>query len=151
MLSNYYEWYRFLKNSYYNIGGYEVSLFEIENNILTQDKYTQEIYGETAKFSDSKRFLQVDDNISEGDDGTLTLTQNTLKIYRTFGITKPTQSSPSLKVYFPNTINDTLKMNACEYLSSSIKIDIEESIISLPEYLIWIDPKFRENVNVYNE
>jgi hypothetical protein len=41
-----YEWYRFLKNCYFDIGGYEISLYEIENCILRNKIYFQSVYGE---------------------------------------------------------------------------------------------------------
>jgi hypothetical protein len=40
-----------MKSSYYNIGGYEISLFEIENCILNNGN--KNIYGEMATFRDS--------------------------------------------------------------------------------------------------
>ena len=48
--SNYYEWYRFLKNSYYIIGGFEISLYEIENCILGETRICQNKYGEFLQF-----------------------------------------------------------------------------------------------------
>ena len=45
-MSNYYEWYRFLKNSYYTIGNCEISLYEIENVILRKNEISKRIYKE---------------------------------------------------------------------------------------------------------
>lgn len=53
LLTSRYEWTRFLKNAYFNIGGYEVSLFEISNSILTNNNCSKNIYGEEAKFNSS--------------------------------------------------------------------------------------------------
>jgi len=51
-----------MKNSYYNIGGYELSLFEIENCILNNNKGTHRIYGESLIFieSDFRRKLLIE-------------------------------------------------------------------------------------------
>jgi len=43
--SNYYEWYCFLKNSYFSIGEFEMSLYEIENCILKNTFVYQNNYG----------------------------------------------------------------------------------------------------------
>lgn len=51
ILANRHEWLRFMKTSYYNIGGYEISLFEIENCIL--NKGTKNMYGQASSFRDS--------------------------------------------------------------------------------------------------
>jgi hypothetical protein len=59
ILNTQYEWTKFLKNSYFNIGGWEISLFEIQNCILT-NKYSKFMYGEDSGFSPTdvrKKFI----------------------------------------------------------------------------------------------
>ncbi len=41
-----------MKNSYFNIGGYELSLYEIENVILKSNRGIKGVYGESCIFSD---------------------------------------------------------------------------------------------------
>ncbi len=62
-----------MKNSYFNIGGYELSLFEIENTILKHNKGIKGMYGETCVFTDDdyrkkliikKKFGLIDYGIS---------------------------------------------------------------------------------------
>jgi hypothetical protein len=142
VLGNYYEWYRFLKNSYFNIGGFELSLYEIQNCIITQGKYSLSMYGERVKFpdGDSKNDLCLD--LSK---------EPELQKYLIYGITFPTKSSPSLRVYFPSTISNQLKLNATEYLAKNINVDLDYNIISFSELISWSDPKFQENINDYKE
>ena len=45
IISNSYEWYRFLKNPYFTIGNFEISLYEMENNILREKIISDKIYG----------------------------------------------------------------------------------------------------------
>lgn len=137
VLTNYYEWYRFLKNSYYNIGGYEISLYEIQNCILTQGKYSQNMYGEEVKFSetDPKSNLYID----------------SFEKYMIYGISLPTKSSVSLQIYFPSTLSNSLKMNAIEFFAKNINVDLDHNILEVPEYIMWIDPNFPERLDSYKE
>jgi hypothetical protein len=137
VLLNYYEWYRFLKNSYYNIGGYEVSLYEIENCILTNNLASQNIYGEVPVFKqeDKRRILLIDQ----------------IHKYTIYSISIPTKSSPELKIYFPNNLYQLMKLNAIEYFSKNINVDLDNNILILPEYLIWIDNQIADKLDKYEE
>ncbi len=63
ILNTQYEWIKFLKNSYFNIGGWKISLFEIQNCILI-NKYCKFMYGEDTDFSfnDVRRKFKIDLN-----------------------------------------------------------------------------------------
>lgn len=126
-----------MKNAYFNIGGYELSLYEIENCILTQGLCSKSIYGEVPKFSDSDpRNILVIDKVQK---------------YINYGISIPTTSSPPLKIYFPNTISELLKLNTIDYYSNKINIDLDSYILAVPEFATWIDDKFYENIANYDE
>lgn len=137
VLSNYYEWYRFFKNSYFYIGGYEVSLYEIENCILTNNLASQNIYGEVPVFKeDDKRKVLIIEGIDK---------------YTNYGISIPTKSSPPLRIYFPNNLSELLKLNAIEFFTKNVNIDLDKNILLIPEYILWIDNKFSENLEHYEE
>ena len=133
-ISNYYEWYRFLKNSYFTIGNVEISLFEIESYILRDKSVIDNIYG------------KILNNIS----------LNLPKIDKydhliNFGISLPTISSPCIKMYFPMNFLESLKFNAFEFFSRNLGIDMQEETIFIPEYANWIDPNFSEKINNYKD
>ena len=133
-ISNYYEWYRFLKNSYFTIGNVEISLFEIESYILRDKSVIDNIYG------------KILNNIS----------LNLPKIEKydhliNFGISLPTISSPCIKMYFPMNFLESLKFNAFEFFSRNLGIDMQEETIFIPEYANWIDPNFSEKINNYKD
>jgi len=137
VLSNYYEWYRFLKNSCFDIGGFEVSLYEIENCILTNSLASQNIYGEIPIFKDDDRRQQL-------------VLENVDKLTY-YAISLPTKSSPGLRIYFPNNLHQLIRLNAIEYLSKNITLDFEKNILNICEYVTWIDQYFFHNLNEYQE
>ncbi len=137
VLSNYYEWYRFLKNSCFDIGGYEVSLYEIENCILKNSLISQNIYGEIPEFkSDDCRRKLVLENVDK---------------ITYYSISLPTKSSPGLRIYFPNNLNQLIRLNAIEYLSKNVNLDFDKNILNIAEYVTWIDHLFSLNLNEYQE
>lgn len=121
-----------MKSSYYNIGGYEISLYEIENCILRGGHTSKNIYGEIPQFNDR--------------DPKNTLKLEKVEKYIFYGISYPTKSSPALRIYFPNNLNELLKMNAIDFYNKKVGVDMEKSIITIPEYMSWIDPKIFENI-----
>lgn len=132
VISNYYEWYRFIKNSYYNIGGYDVSLYEIDTCILRGSQTSKNIYGEVYRFPDS-------------DPKSILLLEKIEKdIF--YGISLPTKSSPRLQVYFPNTLTELLKLNAIDYFNRGINVDMDSCMLTIPEYVTWVDPKIAEHI-----
>lgn len=133
----YYDWYRFLKNSYFNIGGFDISLYEIENCILRNNKTRMWINGESCDFPKEDK-------------------RNILKIKHVprqtfFCLALPTVSSPNLKIYFPSTLNKLMTLNAIEYVNSSVAVDAQNYSIHIPEYLTWIDDDFRTHLLKYKE
>jgi hypothetical protein len=137
VMNNYYEWYRFLKNSYFNIGGYDVSLYEIENCILTNNLASQNIYGEQPMLRDEeKRKVLLIDEIEK---------------FTNYGISLPTKSSPNLRIYFPSNLPELLKLNVIEFFSKNINIDLDKNTLNISEYILWIDEQFVENMNRYEE
>jgi hypothetical protein len=137
VMNNYYEWYRFLKNSYFNIGGYDVSLYEIENCILTNNLASQNIYGETPMLrdEDKRKSLKIED----------------IDRFTNYGISVPTKSSPNLRIYFPSNLGELLKLNVIEFFSKNINIDLDKNVLNISEFILWIDEQFIENMNQYEE
>jgi hypothetical protein len=137
VMNNYYEWYRFLKNSYFNIGGYDISLYEIENCILTNNLASHNIYGETPmlKDEDKRKALQIDE----------------IEKFTNYGIALPTKSSPNLRIYFPSNLPELLKLNVIEFFSKNINIDLDKNTLNISEYILWIDEMFVQNMNEYEE
>ena len=41
--------------------------------------------------------------------------------------------------------------NTIEFFNSKITVDIEKSIVNIPEYLLWIDEKFLDRIDKYQE
>ena len=134
IISNYYEWYRFLKNSYFTIGNVEISLYEIENFILRDKFILDNIYG-------------------KGINNTQLNLPKIPKFERiiNFGISLPTLSSPSIRMYFPTNFVESLKFNALEFFNRCLGIDFDNKIIQIPEYINWIDSSFIENINNYKD
>ena len=134
IITNYYEFYRFLKNSYFVIGGCEISLYEIENIIIRKNEISKRIFGEIIK-SDIKNLPRLDyyDDIIN------------------FGISLPNISSPILRIYFPNNFKEGLRLNAIEFFSRLMKFDFDNIKLALPEYLLWIDKDFIRNIENYSE
>ena len=135
IISNYYEWYRFLKNSYFTIGDVEISLYEIESNILRDKSILDNIYGK-IKYNNNKLKLP---NVKKFD-----------KLIN-FGISLPTISSPCLRMYFPMNFLESLKFNAYDYFSKNLGIDLQNKTIQIPEFINWIDSSFIENINNYKD
>ena len=130
--SSYFEWQRFLKNSYFSIGKFEISLYEIQTKILITSEVTKRIYGENIKYDipNFKKYEPFDNIIN-------------------YGISIPTLSSPSLRIYFPFNFKENLMLNANEFFSRLFKIDFQNIVIEMPEYLSWINPKFVKEINDY--
>ena len=133
IISNYYEWYRFLKNSYFTIGNIEISLYEIESfilrdKIISDNIYGKIIYNSQLNLPDIKKF----------------------DLLINFGISLPTLSSPCIRMYFPMNFLESLKFNALEFFARNLGIDIQNNTIQIPEYVNWIDSSFVENINNYN-
>ena len=132
--SNSYEWNRFMKNSYFTIGNIEISLLEIETIILREKSISEKIYG--YKKYDSQLELpkiQKFDNIIN------------------FGISMLSSSSPSIRIYFPTNFMESLKLNATEFFWRSIKIDLDNNELTIPEYITWIEPDFITNLDKYKD
>lgn len=142
-ISTAFEWTKILKYSYFDIGGLVLSLYEIEQFILRQTN-------ESTKFTDN--FTKVLQSKEEYLDILMQDKHSNEKLkFLKFGISYPLFSSPTLRVYFPLNLEERLKVNAYEYLSKNINIDIEQGIIYVPEMLMSIDDQFKENINYYTE
>ena len=137
ILSNYYEWYRFLKNSHFIIGGFELSLYEIENCILTNNLASENIYGEIRKFSE--------------DDIRQELVLHDVERITYYAISLPTKSSPGLRIYFPNNLFELIRLNAIEYLSKNFIIDFDKGFLNTAEYILWVDNDFLNHLCDYQE
>ena len=134
IISNSYEWYRFLKNSYFTIGNIEISLYEIESKILRDKEISDKIYGyasgnEQLKFPNINKFNSIIN----------------------FGISLPTTSAPSIRMYFPMNFSESLKLNASLFFSNNLKIDIQNNTIEIPEYVTFIDSNFINNMEKYSD
>ena len=135
IISNNYEWYRFLKNSYFDIGNLVISLYEIESFILRGREISKRIYTniiDNTQFK-IKQIERIDNNLIN------------------YGISLPIKSSPIIRIYYPFNFIDSLKINAIEFFSRNINYNSQNQNIEIPEYAIWIDPKFKENLNNYKD
>ena len=133
VISNYYEWYRFLKNSYFEIGNLAISLYEIEKYILRGKEVSKRIYTniiDNTQFK-IKQVKRIDNNLIN------------------YGISLPTISAPIIRIYYPFNFIDSLKMNEIEFFSRNINYNTQTQEIEIPEYAIWIDPNFKNNLNNY--
>ena len=130
--SNFYEWNRFIKNSYFTIGNIELSLLEIETYILREKSISDKIYGIKKYDSqlDLPKIPKYDNLIN-------------------FGISMAAMSSPSIRIYFPTNFDETLKFNMSEFFWRNIKIDLDKNELKIPEYLNWVEPNFAENIDKY--
>ena len=134
IISNSYEWYRFMKNSYFTIGNIEISLYEIESYILREKNIVDKIYGNSFE-NDQLKLPNI----------------NKFTSIINFGISLPTISAPFIRMYFPMNFLDSLKLNASLFFSNNLKIDMQNNTIEIPEYVTWIDPNFITDMNQYSE
>ena len=134
ILTNY-EWHKLKKNSYFNIGGFNFSLQEIEMNIIGNNNKSKTFYEEMTSFprGDSRNKFKID---------------NVVK-YVNFGIFEPMTYSFRLQIYFPQTIENQILKNAIDYFSSKIIFDGKNILVKLPEYLLWVDDNFLKNLDIY--
>ena len=134
ILTNY-EWHKLKKNSYFNIGGFNFSLQEIEMNIIGNNNMSKTFYEEMTSFSrgDSRNKFKID---------------NVVK-YVNFGIFEPMTYSFKLQIYFPQTIENQILKNAIDYFSGKIIFDGNNVKVKLPEYLLWVDDNFLKNLELY--
>ena len=54
-------------------------------------------------------------------------------------------------MYTPDKLVENLKKNFMDYCYTNIKFDSSKNLITIPEYLIWIDEKFVEKMKDYKE
>ena len=134
ILTNY-EWHKLKKNSYFNIGGFNFSLQEIEMNIIGNKNKSKTFYEEMTSFprGDSRNKFKID---------------NTVK-YVNFGIFEPMNYSFKLQIYFPQTIENQILKNAIDYFSSKIIFDGNNILVKIPEYILWVDDNFLKNLDFY--
>ena len=133
IISNNYEWYRFLKNSYFEIGNLVISLYEIETYILRGKEIAKRIYTNIIDNSQFriKEIKRIDNNLIN------------------YGISLPTISSPIIRIYYPFNFMDSLKINAIEFFSRNINYNTKNQNIEISEYPKWIDTSFEKNLANY--
>ena len=133
IISTNYEWYRFLKNSYFDIGNQVISLYEMESYILRGREISKRIYTNIVDNTQFKTITveKIEDNLIN------------------YGISLPTISSPIIRIYYPFNFINSLKMNEIEFFSRNINYNTQDQRIEIPEYSIWIEPKFIENLKKY--
>ena len=136
-LLTYYEWHKLKKNSYFNIGNINFSLYEIETNILRNNYMSKKLFSEIIDFpkGDSRNKFKIDSMIK----------------YMNFAISEPMTSSFKLQIYFPQTIEKQILKNAIDYFNSRIIVDGKNILVKIPEYLSWVDDNFLGNLNYYKE
>ena len=134
IVSNLYEWLRFLKNSYFTIGNVDISLLEIEAYILRNENIINNIYGISIN-NDQLKLPNIDK----------------YNFVINFGISLPTISSPDLRVYYPTNFFESLKYNATLFFSKNLKINIQNGNIEIPEYINMIEPNFNFNMETFND
>ena len=134
VVSNLYEWLRFLKNSYFTIGNIEISLLEIEAYILRDSNIIKNIYGISIN-NDQLKLPEIDkfDSVIN------------------FGICLSTISSPDIRIYYPSNFVQSLKYNASLFFSKNFNIDLHNGTIEIPEYLNMIEPNFNFKMEKYND
>ena len=134
-LLTYYEWHKLKKNSYFNIGGTNFSLYEIETNILRNNYMSKKLFSEMVDFpkGDSRNKFKIDNIIK----------------YLNFAISEPMTSSFKLQIYFPQTIEKQILTNAIDYFNSRIIVDGKNILVKIPEYLSWVDDNFLGNLSYY--
>ena len=135
LLLTYYEWHKLKMNSYFNIGGINFSLYEIETNILRNNYMAKKLFSEIIDFpkGDSRNKFKIENNIK----------------YINFAISEPMTSSFKLQLYFPQTIQKQILKNAIDYFNSRILVDGKNILVKIPEYLSWVDDNFLGNLNYY--
>ncbi len=136
-LLTYYEWHKLKKNSYFNIGGTNFSLYEIETNILRNNYMSKKLFSEMVDFpkGDSRNKFKIDNLIK----------------YLNFAISEPMTSSFKLQIYFPQTIEKQILTNAIDYFNSRIIVDGKNILVKIPEYLSWVDDNFLGNLSYYKK
>ena len=134
ILTNY-EWHKLKKNSYFNIGGFNFSLQEIEMNIIGNKNKSKTFYEEMTAFprGDSRNKFKI---------------ENAVK-YVNFGIFEPMNFSFKLQIYFPQTIENQILKNAIDYFSNKIIFDGNNILVKIPEYILWVDDNFLKNLDFY--
>ena len=134
ILTNY-EWHKLKKNSYFNIGGFNFSLQEIEMNIIGNKNKSKTFYEEMTSFprGDSRNKFKIDNPVK----------------YVNFGIYEPMNFSFKLQIYFPQTIENQILKNAIDYCSSKIIFDGNNILVKIPEYILWVDDNFLKNLDFY--
>ena len=135
ILLTYYEWHKLKMNSYFNIGGINFSLYEIETNILRNNYMAKKLFSEIIDFpkGDSRNKFKIENSIK----------------YINFAISEPMTSSFKLQLYFPQTIQKQILKNAIDYFNSRILVDGKNILVKIPEYLSWVDDNFLGNLNYY--
>jgi hypothetical protein len=135
ILLTYYEWHKLKMNSYFNIGGINFSLYEIETNILRNNYMAKKLFSEIIDFpkGDSRNKFKIENDIK----------------YINFAISEPMTSSFKLQLYFPQTIQKQVLKNAIDYFNSRILVDGKNILVKIPEYLSWVDDNFLGNLNYY--
>jgi hypothetical protein len=134
IISNYYEWFRFLKNSYFEIGNLVISLYEMETYILRGKETSKRIY--TNVIDNTQFKIKPVERIENS---------NLIN----YGISLPTVSAPIIRIYYPFNFIDSLKINEIEFFSRNINYNTQNQNIEIPEYALWIDPNFNKNLNNY--
>ena len=136
-LLTYYEWHKLKKNAYFNLGGINFSLYEIETNILRNNYMSKKLFSEIIDFpkGDSRNKFKLDNIIK----------------YMNFAISEPMTSSFKLQIYFPQTIEKQILKNAIDYFNSRIIVDGKNILVKIPEYLSWVDDNFLGNLNYYKD
>ena len=134
IISNFYEWFRFLKNSYFEIGNLVISLYEMETYILRGKETSKRIY--TNVIDNTQFKIKPVERIENS---------NLIN----FGISLPTISAPIIRIYYPFNFIDSLKINKIEFFSRNINYNTQNQNIEIPEYALWIDPNFNKNLNNY--
>ena len=131
----YYEWLKLKKNSHFNIGGINFSLFEIETNILGNKSMSKQFFAECYDFpiGDSRNKFKINNSLQ----------------YMNFAIYEPMTSCFKLQIYFPQTIKKQILKNAIDYFNSKIIVDGKNIVVKVPEYLSWADINFLENLDDY--
>ena len=134
VVSNLYEWLKFLKNSYFTIGNLEISLLEIESLILRDKNIIKNIYG--ISINNEQLTLPIIDKFDS---------------IINFGISLSTISSPGIRIYYPSNFLESLKYNATLFFSKNLKIDLINETIEIPQYLNMIEPNFHFSMESYKD
>lgn len=121
------EWRKMLRNCQFNIGGYEISLLEIEKGILNCYNYLNEEEQIGNEYCINK-FRIVEDNILIN-----------------FALSLPIQTCLfDIKIYKDDSFEEQLYQTGKNFLLKNILIDKEKKIIHMTEYLEKIRPDIIE-------